>query len=76
VDLLVDPHVVARADLPQVDDHVTGPMRQPAPYPRFSEFDSPLQGAPSLGEHNHEVWCDLLGLSEDDLESLISEGVI
>ncbi len=31
----------------------------------------PPRGAPRLGEHNHEVWCDLVGLSEDELADLV-----
>jgi crotonobetainyl-CoA:carnitine CoA-transferase CaiB-like acyl-CoA transferase len=32
--------------------------------------------APALGQHNREVWCDLLGLSADELASLTSAGVV
>lgn len=32
--------------------------------------------APLLGEHNHEVYCDLLGLSDAELGDLRAEGVV
>ena len=32
--------------------------------------------APALGEHNDEVWCDLVGLSADELAALQSAGVV
>jgi crotonobetainyl-CoA:carnitine CoA-transferase CaiB-like acyl-CoA transferase len=33
-------------------------------------------GAPRLGEHNREVWCDLVGLSEAELTDLREHGVV
>ena len=34
------------------------------------------RGAPLLGEHNHEVWCDLVGLSDEELSDLVARGVV
>lgn len=31
---------------------------------------------PKLGEHNHEVYCDLLGYSESELADLVSKGLV
>jgi formyl-CoA transferase len=36
----------------------------------------PLAPPPRLGEHNREVYCGLLGLTEEDLAHLIEEGAI
>jgi crotonobetainyl-CoA:carnitine CoA-transferase CaiB-like acyl-CoA transferase len=33
------------------------------------------RGAPDLGEHSRYAYCDLLGLSERELQSLVEEGV-
>jgi crotonobetainyl-CoA:carnitine CoA-transferase CaiB-like acyl-CoA transferase len=33
-------------------------------------------GAPRLGQHNREVWCDLVGLSESELADLTERGVV
>jgi len=33
-------------------------------------------GAPSLGEHNREVWCDLVGLSPAELDALQAKGIV
>jgi crotonobetainyl-CoA:carnitine CoA-transferase CaiB-like acyl-CoA transferase len=76
LDLLRDPHIRARDDLPEFNDHAIGAVRMPAPYPRFESFPSPLEGAPTLGEHNHQVWGDLLGHSNAELASLKDDGVI
>ena len=52
-------------------------MRQQAPFPRLTKKPTPVPtGAPRLGEHNHEVWCDLVGLSEDELADLTARGVV
>ena len=43
----------------------------------FSETDwSITRGAPLLGEHNREVFCGLLGLSDDEFSALAVEGVV
>jgi crotonobetainyl-CoA:carnitine CoA-transferase CaiB-like acyl-CoA transferase len=33
-------------------------------------------GAPRLGEHNREIWCELVGLSEGELAELETSGVV
>jgi crotonobetainyl-CoA:carnitine CoA-transferase CaiB-like acyl-CoA transferase len=72
-----DPHFTERCDLIAVDDPVIGPVRQQAPFPRIvGEEQAPPAGAPELGKHNHEVWCDLVGLSPDELANLKEKGVV
>jgi formyl-CoA transferase len=76
-DIFADPHMAARGDLVAVDDPVIGPVRQQAPFPRLSKQPTPVpSGAPRLGEHNREVWCDLVGLSEDELADLTARGIV
>ena len=76
-DIFADPHMAARGDLVAVDDPVIGPVRQQAPFPRLANNPTPVPtGAPRLGEHNHEVWCDLVGLSDDELADLSARGVV
>jgi crotonobetainyl-CoA:carnitine CoA-transferase CaiB-like acyl-CoA transferase len=76
-DIFADPHMAMRGDLVTVEDPVIGPVRQQAPYPRFGDA-APVApaGAPRLGEHNEEVWCDLVGLSPDELAALRDKGVV
>ena len=60
-----------------IDDPVIGPVRQQAPFPRLANSPAPVpRGAPLLGEHNREVWCDLVGLSDEELADLGSRGVV
>lgn len=35
-----------------------------------------LPGAPTLGQHNHEIYCDLLRMSPADLQRLREQGVV
>src|SRR4051812_44030156 len=74
-DIAADPHMRARGDLVTVDDPVVGAMRQQAPYPRLSTMArSAPTGAPRLGEHNDEVWGELLGA--EDYAAARASGVI
>ncbi len=67
----------ARGDLVPVDDPVIGTVRQQAPFPRLARHPTPVPaGAPRLGEHNREVWCGLVGLSEAELDDLVARGVV
>jgi succinyl-CoA--D-citramalate CoA-transferase len=76
-DIAVDAHFAARHDLVNIDDPVLGPLRQQAPYPRLVGESAPVpRGAPALGEHNREVWCDLVGLTPSELEDLQSKGIV
>ena len=76
-DIFADPHIAAREDLVAVDDPVIGPVRMQGVYPRFSRTPGAIRGgAPRLGEHNADVYGELLGLSVDDLRALERDGVI
>jgi crotonobetainyl-CoA:carnitine CoA-transferase CaiB-like acyl-CoA transferase len=75
-DVFTDPHMAARGDLVTVADPVLGDVRQQAPVPRFDGVvpEAPT-GAPTLGQHNDEVWTGL-GLSAAELAGLRSAGVV
>jgi len=52
-------------------------VRQQAPFPRLTNHPTPVPaGAPRLGEHNREVWCGLVGLSDTELADLTARGVV
>ena len=76
-DIFGDPHMAARGDLVTVEDPVAGPIRQQAPFPRFVGQPTPVPtGAPRLGADNHAIWCDLVGLSDDEFETALGAGTI
>jgi crotonobetainyl-CoA:carnitine CoA-transferase CaiB-like acyl-CoA transferase len=76
-DVFADPHMAARGDLVTVDDPVIGPLRQQAPFPRFVGRPAGTpDGAPELGAHNREIWCDLVGIAPDELARLAAGRVV
>lgn len=76
-DIFADPHMEYRGDLVSVTDPVIGPVKQQAPYPRLSRQPATAPtGAPRLGEHNEEVWCGLVGISEAELSDYVGRGVL
>lgn len=76
-DIVHDPHMQARHDIVTVEDPVIGPVRQQAPFPRIDGGDPVAPtGAPTLGQHNDDVWSGLVGLSPDELAGYRRRGVI
>ncbi len=75
-DICSDPHIAARGDVVTVDDPVLGAVRMQGVYPRFSATPGAIRGgAPRLGEHNHEVYGDWLGLSAGEIDALVGRGL-
>ncbi len=76
-EIATDAHFAARGDLVAVDDPVLGALRQQAPYPRLVGEEQPVpSGAPELGAHNREVWCDVVGLAPAELAELQAKGIV
>jgi crotonobetainyl-CoA:carnitine CoA-transferase CaiB-like acyl-CoA transferase len=76
-EIVDDPHVRAREDIVTVDDPVIGAVKMQGVYPRMSRTPGTVRcGAPRLGEHNDEVYRQLLGLSDEEMSALRAEGVI
>lgn len=76
-EVLTDPHLRARGTLRDVEHPTAGkvtvltsPLRLAGQSPTV---DSP---SPTLGQHNEEVYRELLGLSAVELTELKEEGVI
>jgi crotonobetainyl-CoA:carnitine CoA-transferase CaiB-like acyl-CoA transferase len=59
-------------------DHVhAGKVKVLAPWIRFSETPGAVHSAaPLKGQHNQEIFRNLLGMSSEDIERLTREGVI
>ena len=59
----------------QRDD--TGPVAYPGSPYRLPDLDSvPATPAPTLGEHNHEIYCGELGYTQEQLVKLYQTGII
>jgi CoA:oxalate CoA-transferase len=75
-DFMKDPHIQARGFFGTVTHPVLGSFEQPgSPFMVDGQRATPLP-SPLLGQHNHEILCGELGLSANDLELLVADGVI
>ena len=76
-DLFADPHVAERGVLVDLEDPELGPLRMQGVVPKLSRTPGSVRTpAPTLGQHNADVYRELLGLSTSDLERLQRDGVI
>ena len=77
VDIVKDPHFQARDMLLSVHDRVLGEVRMQGIVPKLSETPGEVRfTGPALGEHNVEVYRDLLGLNAAEIARLAERGVI
>jgi crotonobetainyl-CoA:carnitine CoA-transferase CaiB-like acyl-CoA transferase len=76
VDMVNDPHFQARGLFEEVEAGGE-PLILPAIVPKLSKTPGKTEWAgPTVGEHTREVLGEVLGLSDDELDTLSSEGVI
>jgi succinyl-CoA---D-citramalate CoA-transferase len=76
-ELMSHPQVLARQNFVQLDDPVFGPLPAYAPMPRMSAKPGRITSpGPRLGQHNNEVFRELLGLDDAALSQLGEAGVI
>jgi len=72
-----DPQLHSRDMLTEVEQVISGKVKVPGSPLKLSRTPgAPTSPAPFLGEHNHEVYCGLLGFSEGEMRQLADEGVI
>lgn len=70
-------HLKARKAFVEVDHPVSGRVKVLAPWIRFSETACEITSAsPTIGQHNREVYGDVLGLSDAEITDLEQQGVI
>ena len=77
-DMIADPHFAAREAIIEVDTERFGPLKMQGTFPKLSATPSSVhRAAPSkVGQHNAEVYGELLGLSEAELAELEAVGAI
>lgn len=73
-----DPHLKSRDMIQEIDHpNYDGEISAHGPPIRLSKADSPeVRPSPMKGEHNHEVYRQRLGLSDEEIRNLEDEGVI
>lgn len=75
--LLADPHIAARESITTLDDPVLGPVTLVRPSPVLSETPGEVRfTGPAPGQHNADVYGEMLGLSVDELADLRARGVV
>lgn len=76
-DLLEDPQLADRRHWVRISHSNLGPLDFERSGFRFSGGSGRLERpGPNLGEHNREVFADIAGLTESEIERLIDDGVI
>jgi formyl-CoA transferase len=71
-----DQHLQDSGMFPLVRHQTRGEFRMPGWPVRMSASQVPVVAAPLLGEHNQEVYGEMLGLGPEDLARLSTEGVV
>ena len=76
-EIVSDPQFLAREMIVKVADGVLGEVTMQGAVPKFSETPAGVRWAgPRLGEHNHEVYSGLLGMTPEELEQLRQKRII
>lgn len=77
-DMIVDPHFQAREAIIEVETDRFGPLKMQGVFPRMSATPGSVRRpAPSrVGQHNAEVYGELLGMTGAELDALAAQGVI
>lgn len=75
--VVADPHVMARNMIVELTHPVAGRLLVPGVPIKFSGTPAAIKcAAPELGEHNKEVYGELLGLSAAEVDELQKNGTI
>lgn len=76
-DIVADPQYKSRGTIVTVENPRLGPLRMPAPQPRFGGTPAPpVQPAPALGADTDDVLRELAGLSAEQIAKARESGVI
>lgn len=76
MDLTNDPHLRKRETIVTIDHPERGEITMPGNSIRLSNSKIKVEPAPLLGEHNEEVYKELFGFSDEELEELKQKDVI
>jgi len=76
-EMLDDPHFQARQAIVSTEHPDFGQLKMQNVAPKLSETPGGIRSpAPSLGEHNREVYLDLLGMARERYDALVAQKVI
>jgi benzylsuccinate CoA-transferase BbsF subunit len=75
-DVFTDPELIAAGHYVPVEHAVLGACDMPGPPVTFSEAEVTVGPPPLLGQDNHAIFVELLGMDEGDVRSLIAGGAL
>jgi formyl-CoA transferase len=76
-DMLADPQFAAREAIIEVRDAVLGDIKMQGVFPRLSATPGDVRSpAPTLGQHNEEIYCGRLGMSQKEFSDLRAREII
>jgi CoA:oxalate CoA-transferase len=76
-EVMEDPNIRTREMILDIDHPNLGKIPIPGVVPRFSETPGRVETrAPKVGEHNREIYCQILGFNDEYYSKLQKEGVI
>jgi crotonobetainyl-CoA:carnitine CoA-transferase CaiB-like acyl-CoA transferase len=72
-----DPHLLSREMIVEVEQPVSGKVKLSGSVYKMSKTPGNRKmRVPEAGEHNHEIYCGLLGIDEQEMQTLKEESVI
>jgi crotonobetainyl-CoA:carnitine CoA-transferase CaiB-like acyl-CoA transferase len=71
-----DPQVLSRSSIVEFDYPGLGSYPVVAFPPKFTNMKTPLVPAPTLGQHNKDVYTDLLGITKQEIDSMLADKLI
>jgi CoA:oxalate CoA-transferase len=75
--IVKDPHMNSREMIVDVEQMLSGPLKMPGTVFKMSQTPGdPLNPAPFLGEHNSEIYGEMLGYSQEKLDELAATEII
>ena len=75
--IVADPHMNSRRMTVEVEQMLSGTLKMPGTVFKLSQTPGdPFPPAPFLGEHNSEVYTELLGYSAEKIEDLMAREII
>ncbi len=76
-DMLEDEHFAARQAIVSVPHTLFGELKMQNVFPRMSDTQGKVRWpGPELGEHNKEIYQDVLGMADEQIAQLKEKGVI
>ena len=75
-DLLASEHLAGRGVFATLDHPDRGEVKVPGNPIRLEHSPTTLDTAPLLGQHNGEVFAELLGLGAEEMAALEERGVV